>query len=228
MIINENLTVAEIVNEKPNAAIIFKKHKIDFCCGGKKPLAEACAKAKVDEKVVLSEIAQLNSSGDSMMRVFSWPLSLLCDYIVSNHHTYVKEVIPQLLPLAEKVARVHGHEQTQLLEVFEKFQALASELHQHMIKEEQELFPLVKKLEAEGKLNESEWKQLIAELEDEHEAAGNLMKEIQELTNDFQYPDWACNSFRALYKNLEEFQDDLFQHVHLENNVLFPKIESRY
>lgn len=225
MILEQGKTVAEIVTERPNAAIIFKKYEIDFCCKGGRPLEEVCNKNGLDAQQLLREIEMLAGRGSQNLRIESWPMGLICEYIVNNHHTYVKATLPQLLMMAERVAEVHGKEMSSLVELNFTLQELAVELQSHLEKEEQQLFPLIKKSEETGTFQKEEWGSLVAELYDEHSAAGEHIHKIRALSQNFSYPDWACNTFKALYFNLEEFQDDLFQHIHLENNVLFPKVK---
>lgn len=228
MLISENIkTVADIVNENPNAAIVFKKYQIDFCCKGKRPLDEVCKKQGLDPGALLDEISQLKGHGEHALRIHSWPMGMICDYIVHNHHSYVKATLPQLLQFAERVATVHGADAPETVEIFGQVQLLAAELFSHLKKEEEQLFPLIKKSEAQDNFKMDEWEALIDELKDEHSAAGDLIFRIAELSDNYTSPDWACNTYRALYHNLEAFQDDLFQHIHLENNVLFPKVMKR-
>lgn len=217
-------TVADIVNENPNAAIIFKKYQIDFCCKGKKPLEEVCQKKGLDPEKLLEEISQLKGHGDQALRIQSWPMTMICDYIIHNHHSYVKTLLPQLLQFSQRVATVHGHDAPETVEIADLVQQLAAELLAHLQKEEEQLFPLIKKSEAQGAFEALEWREMIDELQDEHSAAGDIIFRLAELSNNYSWPEWACNTFKALYYNLEEFQDDLFQHIHLENNVLFPKV----
>jgi len=226
MILEQGKTVAEIVTERPNAAIIFKKYDIDFCCKGGRPLEEVCDKNGLDAQQILREIETLAGRGEQNLRIESWPAGAICDYIVNNHHTYVKETLPQLLQMADRVAEVHGHDMPSLRQLNSTLQNLAVELRSHLDKEEQQVFPLIKASEERNAFRKEEWGSLIEELYDEHTLAGELIHEIKALTGNFTYPDWACNTFKALYFNLEEFQDDLFQHIHLENNVLSPRVKA--
>jgi regulator of cell morphogenesis and NO signaling len=215
----KNMTVGEIVNQVPVSATVFKKYNIDFCCKGKRPFMEACDTAGLDADTLLNEIANVSFTPHTNLRTSSWSVPVLCDFIVNNHHQYVKSVLPELKALALKVANVHGQNHPELVEVYDKFLVLAAEMELHMEKEETELFPKLK--ESGEKIKDAS---LLGELEDEHEVAGGLMEEIRHLTSDFTPPEEACTSYRVLFQLLNEFEDDLHQHVHLENNVLFRKL----
>jgi regulator of cell morphogenesis and NO signaling len=160
----------------------------------------------------------------------SWELDFLADYITNVHHSYVTEAIDLTEQYASKVAKVHGHHYTEVVEIHELFQAISQELISHMHKEEMILFPYIKHLAAAKKGSEPFSAPPFGTIENpinmmhhEHDEAGDIIKKIAELSNDFTPPEGACNTFKALYAKLEEFQNDLFQHIHLENNILFPK-----
>lgn len=223
-------TVAEIVTENIKAADVFKKHGIDFCCGGGISIEKACAKNNVDIDTLTSELAQV---GNVVARAYdydSWKLDFLIDHIINVHHSFVAEAIPIILQYSNKVAKVHGHHYTEVIEINNLFTAVANELSSHMQKEEMILFPFIKQLvHAEsngltapqppfGTVNNP-----IRMMEQEHENAGDIFKEIAKLTNNYTPPAEACNTFKALYASLNEFEQDLHQHIHLENNILFPK-----
>lgn len=230
MIITEDRTVADVVNQNIKAADVFKKHGIDFCCGGGITIQKACDKNGVEYKVLESE---LKSIGNNIPRAFNynnWELDFLIDHIQNIHHTYVEESIPILLQYANKVASVHGHHYTEVVRINTLVEEVAQELASHMKKEELILFPYVKQL---VKANKEGVKPMaphfgtvnnpITVMENEHETAGDIFKEISELSNNFTPPKEACNTFKALYAKLQEFEIDLHQHIHLENNILFPK-----
>jgi regulator of cell morphogenesis and NO signaling len=160
----------------------------------------------------------------------SWSLDFLSDYIVNTHHKYVSKAIPQILPLAQKVAEVHGEKHPEVVVINELFNGLADELMSHMQKEEMILFPYIKKLvveESAGKCDDpacfGSIGSPISVLEAEHENAGVILKELYRLSAGYQVPEDACNTFRVLFGKLKEFEDDLHRHIHLENNILFPK-----
>jgi len=222
-------TVAAAVTDNIRTADVFKKHGIDFCCGGNVSLKSVCEKKGLDMDVILAELGLVGQSRDSTSDQ-SWDdAGLLIDHILDIHHTYVTESIPILLQYADKVAKVHGEHATEVVEINRLVQAVADELSSHLEKEEQVLFPYIKELHSANESGEN-----LAEhhcetvanpirvMEMEHESAGDAFKEIRKLSNDFIPPAWACNTFRALYAKLEEFETDLHIHIHLENNILHP------
>lgn len=226
-----NTLVGEIVKLDFRAADVFSSYGIDFCCGGKISVAEACANAKAEESIVISALGNLkNQSGSAVHDFDSWSIGFLADYIQNTHHQYVKKAIPQILPLAQKVADVHGDHHSEVIRINELFQDLAEELLAHLQKEEMILFPYIKKLVAD----ESAGKCIdpgcfgsigspISVMEAEHENAGLILKEMYRISDGYLAPEDACNTFRVLYGKLKEFEDDLHRHIHLENNILFPK-----
>ncbi|GAB2764706.1 iron-sulfur cluster repair di-iron protein [Salinimicrobium soli] len=226
----ESKTVADMVTENIKTAHIFKKHGIDFCCGGGISIEKACQKANVDYDLLVQELLQVDKSDSRATNYNSWELDFLIDHIVNVHHTYVAESIPLLLQYSERVADVHGHHYKELLEIKSLVKEVAGELSAHMKKEELILFPFVKKL-VQAKKENSEAPQApfgtvdnpIKMMEEEHEGAGEILRLISVLSNNYTPPEEACNTYRAFYSKLEEFEQDLHQHVHLENNILFPK-----
>lgn len=226
----EEKTVAEIVTENIKTADIFKKNGIDFCCGGNVKVQEICKKKGVDFNVVKEEIEKIGMDKSTSHDFNSWDLDFLADYIVNTHHKYVAGANQIIIEYSDKVASVHGHHYTEVVKINELFHALVVELNAHMLKEEQILFPYIKEMAVAEKNNVSldlpgfgTVKNPINMMEEEHDGAGEIIMEIAKLTNGFTPPEEACNTFRALYASLEEFQNDLFQHIHLENNILFPK-----
>ena len=212
------------------AAHIFKKHGIDFCCGGGISVERACAKKEVDFSVLIEELAAIDEVTSNAYNYDNWDLSFLVDHIINVHHTYVEENIPLLIQYAKKVVKVHGHHYTEVVEINNLFTEVANELTAHMKKEELILFPYIKQLVKAEKENVKvspphfgTVNNPIQMLENEHENAGNIFKEIARLTNNYSPPEGACNTFKALYAKLDEFEQDLHQHIHLENNILFPK-----
>lgn len=225
-------SVGDIVADDYRAASVFKAHNIDFCCGGGRSLEEACIKKDIVPATLVSKLAELDDDNAAESHNYkSWSMSFLVDYIVNNHHQYVLDKLPELEQYMTKVHKVHGESYDFLGELAKKFDMLKDEMTMHMKKEEQILFPYVKQLEAALE-NQKELdyeffdtaRGPIAALTAEHDEAGNLMKDMAELTNNFAPPEGACTTFRVLYQNLSAFQDDLHKHVHLENNILFPKI----
>ena len=226
----EKTPVGDIVRNYPGAAKVFASYNIDFCCGGEKPLEQVCSKKELDlDKIVEKVHQEKNSESGITPRFDRWNPGFLANYIEENHHTYVREGIPVILKWANKVAKVHGHWKPELVKINNLFLEIAEEMHNHLEKEEQQAFPLIREMEnkaddpAELNLLSDRFAKLNDEMKSEHEEAGGKMAEIQELSNNFTPPEEACNTFRALYNALEEFQKDLHQHIHLENNILFPK-----
>lgn len=230
MEITKEKTVGAVVSENIKAAHVFKKHGIDFCCGGGISIAKACSKYEVSYEVLEKELSDVDKPVGRGHDYNNWDLSFLIDHILNVHHTYVSESIPMISQYANKVAKVHGHHYTDLIEINKLFHEVADELLEHMQKEERILFPFIKQLVKAknegiipvqppfGTVNNP-----IQMMEHEHENAGDIFKTIAILTNDYTPPEGACNTFKALYSKLEEFEQDLHQHIHLENNILHPK-----
>lgn len=226
----DDKTVAEIVTENIKTADVFKKNGIDFCCGGNVKVQEICAKKGVDYSKLKEEIIKLGNAPSSGHDFSSWDLDFLADYIINTHHRYVAEANEIITQYSDKVAKVHGHHYTETIEINKLFHDIANELNMHMKKEEHVLFPFIKeiaKAKKEGKaLTPPPFGTIqnpINMMEMEHTDAGEIIFKIKDLSNNFTPPEGACNTFRALYAKLEEYQNDLFQHIHLENNILFPK-----
>ncbi len=224
-------TVGEIAAKDLRKAEVFKKLGIDFCCGGKKTLEEVCTEKGLDVLKVKEDIEK-STQGSSAAPVHdfnAWNLTFLTDYITNVHHSYVKQNIPILLDLSQKVADHHGKTNTELNGIRDKVDEMASELKVHLKKEENILFPYIKQLE-NSKLTGSPFQggfgsvqQPIAVMENDHDVVGDLADEIRILSGNYTLPENACNSYALLYKKLEEFENDLHMHIHLENNILFPK-----
>lgn len=221
MTIQPSQTVREIANQFPQSLRIFDGLGIDYCCGGGRTLADACSASNA---VVERVVAQIEAGPAA---VVPWPtdsMSGLATYIQSIHHSYVRNEIPRITALLEKICGKHADKHPHLVGVRERFTALAEELSQHMLKEERVLFPYLAEVERGGEAYscfgavENPIRVMMAE----HENAGELLREIRLLTNDYRLPEDACTSFKALYAGLAEFEGDLHQHVHLENNILFP------
>ena len=230
MIITEDKTVAEVVTENIKTAHIFKKHGIDFCCGGGITIEKACSKNNVDYSSLEDELKNIDINASRATNYDAWELDFLVDHIINVHHSYVLESIPLILQYANKVAKVHGHHYSEVIEINSLFTEVAQELSLHLEKEEIVLFPYVKELVKAKRENVKPSvphfgavNNPIQVMENEHESAGDIFKVISKLSNNFTPPDEACNTFKALYSKLEEFEQDLHQHIHLENNILFPK-----
>lgn len=230
MIVTEDKTVAEVVTDNIKTADVFKKYGIDFCCGGGISIEKACSKYGVEYSILEYELNAVDQNISRSYNYDIWDLGFLIDHIENVHHTYVEESIPIILQYAEKVAKVHGHHYKEVVEIYHLFIEISKELTSHMKKEELILFPYVKqlvRLEQEGvKPSMPHFGTVnnpITMMENEHESAGDIFKTIAKLTNNYVAPKEACNTFLALYSKLQEFEQDLHQHIHLENNILFPK-----
>jgi regulator of cell morphogenesis and NO signaling len=211
--------VGEIASTHPLSTRVFARHHIDFCCGGGAPLEVACKKRGLDANAVLEEIeTELEGVDEEPTRWTDAPLTDLIEYIVSTYHKSLREELPRLEAMALRVNEVHGDKDPERLqEIVTVFQALKTELTEHMMKEEQILFPMIAKGEREAA------QETITLMEDEHESAGNSLERLRELTDDYTPPLAACNTWRALWHGLEVLEKDSHQHIHLENNILFPR-----
>jgi regulator of cell morphogenesis and NO signaling len=227
----EGETIGELVAKDYRKAEVFKKYGLDFCCGGKKSVARACREKGISPAQVEQELNALTETPLSRAQNFAaWDLNFLADYIENNHHTYVREALPALTEYTTKIARVHGERHPELIEIARHFAAVASELNAHMPKEERVLFPYIRRLNEAEKVGASvvrpgfgSIQNPINMMEMEHEAAGNSMEAIRELSNNYTLPADACTTYRLAFAKLQEFEADLHQHIHLENNILFPK-----
>ena len=220
-------TVAELAISHPGALSVFNRYNIDYCCGGNRSLEEACARVGLNPEKVWQEIAASPTQDASIpSRATLWSAALLADYIVQNHHAYVRAAIPEIQALLEKVCAAHGSDNIELLNIQQDFDDLAEELLSHMDKEEMALFPAIKRLEAHndsGHPQADTLKAPITIMEHEHVIAGDLIKSIRGLSQNYTVPEFACPTYRVTYQKLKEFDNDLMTHVHLENNILFRK-----
>lgn len=226
---DDALTVAQLAIAHPGALAVFTKYNIDYCCGGHRSLEEACQRLGLDSFKVRSEINQ-SSPADAAQsfRPENWSSAFLADFIVQNHHAYVRRAIPEVEALLDKVCDRHGNDCLELLTLREFFLDLAEDLTDHMEKEEKILFPAIKKLAAQNDDNHPLEKTIqapIHAMEDEHQFAGDLVKQIRSLSNNYTPPEFACPTFRVTYQKLKEFDNDLMKHIHLENNILFERFK---
>jgi regulator of cell morphogenesis and NO signaling len=224
-------TVAQLAVLHPGALDVFTKYNIDYCCGGHRTLEEACARIGLDHEKIKAEILQ-NKSGDTSLaiRPENWNSALLVDYIVQNHHTYVKKAIPEIQAFLDKVCDAHGNDCLELLLIRENFLELSEELTNHMEKEERVLFPAIKRFESQNDASHplaSTLQSPVDAMEHEHVIAGDLVKQIRTSSNNYTPPDFACPTFKITYKKLQEFDNDLMRHIHLENNILFERVKNR-
>lgn len=222
-------TVRELASTNPRAARVFESFGIDYCCGGEKSLAQACSVAKVN----VQEVTQALESLPAQHHDRDWQAASLAElvkHIVEKHHAYVRTEIPRLIALLAKVVRVHGQNHAELEKVATSFQALAEELTLHLLKEERMLFPYIVHLEGAAKNGSCPAPPVFGAVQNpvrmmmmEHDSAGQLLRKMREATNGYTLPVDACVSYRVLYRALPEFEADLHQHIHLENNILFPR-----
>jgi regulator of cell morphogenesis and NO signaling len=217
-------TVRDLASTNPGAARIFESFGIDYCCGGERSLSEACLTAKVN----IQEVMRALEHPSTLQEYRDWQiaqLSELAKHIVEKHHAYVRAEIPRLIALLAKVARVHGQNHPELERVEASFQALAEELTLHLLKEERMLFPYIVQLEG-GRPTLAMFGTVqypVRMMMMEHDSAGELLRKMRELTNGYAVPEDGCMSYQTLYRALSEFESDLHQHIHLENNILFPR-----
>ena len=211
--------VGEIATEFPLATRVFARHDIDFCCGGGKPLSEACARRGVDGHSVLAEIEkELADPNTSEVRWDQAPLGDLVVHILAAYHRPLDEELPRLEGMVRKVVSVHGDKRPEMFpELLSVFLGLKAELQDHMAKEEEILFPMIKS--GDGGMADGP----ISVMEQEHESAGQALRRIRELTDGYEVPEEACNTWRALWHGLRALEEALHQHIHLENNILFPR-----
>jgi regulator of cell morphogenesis and NO signaling len=225
------MTIGEIVAADYRAAAVFQRHGIDFCCQGARTLDRGCREAGADTAEVMRHIeAATATSASGVPRFNDWGLQTLAAYIVANHHAYVREMLPLMTAHSRKIADVHGNRHPELPRVAALVEELADEMTSHMMKEEQILFPYIVQLAdatAEGRPAPpapfGSVDNPIHMMEMEHESAGHAMLEIRELTDGFALPADCCATYAVCLQELEAFERDLHAHVHLENNILFPK-----
>jgi regulator of cell morphogenesis and NO signaling len=225
--LSTNTLVKDIVNELPKTSDVFKKFRIDFCCGGNIPLSKAIAENGINEEALLEELRvvfEKNSSTETDLEVWTKSDSTtIIDHVINHYHRTSEEELSLLSPYVTKVSRVHGDNHPELLKVYELFYEFKKELIEHMTKEEEIVFPLIKQL-ADGTVeNREEAINMIVELEKEHDHAGEILRQIRAVTSDYTLPLDACGTYRLVYKRLEDLEGLTFMHVHLENNILFPR-----
>lgn len=225
--ITTETTVGEIVRATPGSSRIFERLGIDYCCGGKKTLAEVCRTKGLDAATI---VALLGATDVVVAADATDPdaLSLagLCDHIERVHHGYLREELPRLDFMTRKVAAVHGDHEPRLHEIRELFVHFSAAMLAHTQEEEQQVFPAIRRLETadtDAKERAAELKRELEKLESEHDRAGAALERLHGLTDGFTPPEWACNTFRALYDGLAKLELETHQHVHKENNVLFPR-----
>jgi len=226
--INTGMTVREVAMELPQSTRLFEKLRIDYCCGGHRPLAEACASVGVDVDEVMTMLGEVTQSG--ALDFQNAPLPQLITHILDTHHVFTKSEMERLQLLIDKVIGAHRANHPELLHVGELWQRLCADLKPHMFKEEQILFPyMIAMAQAADHKSAAPFAPFgtvnnpIRMMMREHDTAGEIVRELRALTSDYKAPADACISYQTLYQALENFESDLHQHIHLENNILFPK-----
>lgn len=223
--------LADIVNQDLRAAPIFESFGLDYCCAGQQTLADACAKRSVDPVVVLDALGRIGPTSEAVRLPDAWDeLDALTRHIVAHHHTYVTSSVPALQQMLDKLVTVHGERHPELAALRATFRALGNDLLQHLMKEEQLLFPAIDQLARQRRGVPGAGTMFatvlhpVRVMEDDHQDAGALIERIRQLTGGYYEPPAdACTTYRACFAELRRFEEDLHRHIHLENNVLFPR-----
>jgi regulator of cell morphogenesis and NO signaling len=216
-------TVGDIVRDRPSLSRLFEQAKVDYCCGGKKTLDEACRKQGIDPQVFLSQLEAIAIANiEPEINVTTLSLTELADHIEQTHHAYLHFELPRLERMVTKVVAVHGDKEPRLHQIKDIFLAVSQELDTHLRKEEQILFPMLRQLESSAISPQFHCAYPIQQMELEHDDAGVALGQLRQLTDNYTPPDWACNTYRATLSALADFEQDMHQHIHKENNVLFP------
>ncbi len=231
MNITSDQKVGDIAAANPSATRVLEEAGVDYCCGGQRSLHDACLHAGVAEEEILERLRQNQAAaGDGDQNWVSAPLGELTEHIRAKHHRYVREAVRRIQPLAAKVKGKHGQNHPELAEIEELFSQVSREMLGHMQKEEQILFPYIEAIERAANGQESIERPFFQTVRNpvhammqEHDAAAALVGQIREKSSGYSLPDGACASYQALYHDLHEFETDLHRHVHLENNILFPR-----
>lgn len=232
MLVTKDNKIGEVVAKNFRTAMVFEGFGLDFCCGGKKSISTACEEKGIKAEKVLSELSTVDESGQGSMHYDKWELDFLIDYIINNHHSYVLNSVSTIEHHLDKVIAAHGEKNPELAAIGSIFSELKEELLSHMQKEEKMLFPYVKKMLFALK-NTIDFPyppfgsvmNPVKVMEHEHARAGELTATIRELSSGYNPPETACATYKVLFQELNEFENDLHIHIHLENNILFPKAE---
>ena len=225
-----SMTVGDIVGHDLRTAAVFARHGIDFCCGGRRSLDDACKARGVEPAAILRELEAVEAI-DGAEDMTSWPADALVDYIVTRHHAYVRRQIPAITAMLGKLVAAHGERHASIPRIASTFEALASELTHHMDKEERILFPFIRAMVSARRHRAERLvtpfgtvRNPIRMMEDDHQQAAAELWLLRVLSNGFTVPDDGCVTWRACFSELAAFERDLHQHVHLENNILFPAV----
>jgi regulator of cell morphogenesis and NO signaling len=225
-------TVGEVVARRPALSRVFEATGVDYCCGGKRTLDEVCREKGFDPQSFLAMLEQsaVASDGEPVVDAAAMSLTELVDHILETHHAYLRVELPRLNGLTEKVVAAHGAHDDRLQQLRQTFLSLAGELASHMMKEEQILFPMIRRLETSDVLPAFHCGSIanpIRQMELEHHDAGAALERIRTLTDEYSPPDWACNTYRAMLDALAHLERDMHQHIHKEDNVLYPRAIKR-
>lgn len=231
MNITKETIIGELVAQDYRTAAVFKKNEIDFCCNGNRSIEDACNRKSISTDYLLNDLtAVLEQKSNTGIDFNTWSLDLLADYIEKKHHRYVETKIQEILPYLNKIVRVHGDRHPELIEVEQLFKASAGELTTHMKKEELILFPAIRKMVQTQQRSTGPTQAPFGSVQNpikammlEHDTEGERFRQISALTNEYTPPEDACNTYRVTFALLKEFEEDLHLHIHLENNILFPK-----
>lgn len=230
MSITKDTIIGELVAQDYRTASIFKQNKIDFCCNGNRTIEDACLQKKIDSMQLIQHLEEATTnSGNSGVDFNSFPLDVLADYIQKKHHRYAEAKMQEIIPYLNKIIKVHGSHHPELEQVGELFNETASELTVHMKKEELMLFPFIKKLEyarESGTPVQAPFGSVenpIQMMLHDHDTEGERFRKIAALTDNYNPPADACTTYKVTFSLLKEFEEDLHLHIHLENNILFPR-----
>lgn len=224
-------SIAEVALRYPHALDILNRHNLDYCCDGMTSFVSACEARKINAENIWEEIQETKPIQEAGIRFKDWKTKQLMDFILEHHHRFIRKAIPELRSLLDTVCAIHGEDNITVRTVSDDFDDLVAELKDHLSKEEDVLFPAIRKLldpetaTAEKPALDSDVKGLIAAMEQEHHLAGELIKSLRTMTQYYTPPDYACATYRATYQLLRDFDSDLVQHIHLENNILFPRVK---
>jgi regulator of cell morphogenesis and NO signaling len=227
-----NDTIGYIVTQFPTATKILQSYRIDYCCGGDRFLIEAITEQQLDEQTLIKELNEAYTSyqASSHEDNKNWllaPIDLLVSHILNTHHAFLYRVLPQLSELTTKILRAHGTNHSELKTVHKLFHQLKSELDSHMIKEETIQYPAIDAYLTTGSLDQLHQAiDVIGELSDEHSVAGNVLKSLREITDNYLVPEDGCQTYHKTFQLLQELELDLFTHIHLENNILFKRLQN--
>lgn len=227
MNISAKSIVGELVAEDYRTATVFKHNKIDFCCKGNRTIGEVCQKAQLDTAQLIDDLKKSTQKTDNAITDFkSWDIDLLADYIEKKHHRYVEKKIPELKAYLNKIVKVHGQRHPELIEIEQLFTASAHDLLSHMQKEERILFPYIRAIASGEPLRRPPFGTVqnpVEMMKHEHDNEGERFRKIAELSDNYTPPADACTTYKVAFAMLKEYEEDLHLHIHLENNILFPR-----